>query len=208
MAAFRAAIAGKYAIECDLQPSGDGTPMVFHDDELGRLTNASGNIRDVATSELAELRLAGTVETIPTLADLLAETAGRVPLVLELKSQAGRDQGFARAVADMLKNYEGPVAVMSFEPALIADLREAAPGLPRGLVAEGDYRWLWAFIAAVLRQNVHFISYSIADLPTPGPLLAHHLLGLPLICWTVRTEADRRKARRWTDQITFEGFEA
>lgn len=208
MAAFKAAIAGNYAIECDLQPSGDGIPMVFHDDDLGRMTGASGNIRDKPASELAELRLAGTGETIPELPDLLAETAGRAPLVLELKSQHDRDQGFAQAVAVMLKDYEGPVAVMSFEPDLIADLREAAPGLARGLVAEGNWRWLWAFTKAVLRQNVHFISYSIADLPTPAPLLAHYLLRLPLICWTVRTEADRRKALRWTDQITFEGFKA
>ena len=38
MAAFRAAIAHGYGIECDIQRAMDGTPMVFHDYELGRLT--------------------------------------------------------------------------------------------------------------------------------------------------------------------------
>lgn len=206
LAAFRAAIAGNYAIECDLQPSADGVPMVFHDDELDRLTDAAGNIRDRPSAELSELRLSGTPETVPSLAGLLAETAGKVPLILELKSQKDRDGGFARAVADLLKSYGGPVAVMSFEPDLMADFREAAPDLPRGLVAEGDWRSFMAVMGAIGRCRAQFISYSIADLPTPAPVLAHRVLGLPMICWTVRTEADRRKAERWTDQITFEGF--
>ena len=206
MAAFKAAIAGSYAIECDLQISSDGVPMVFHDDDLERLTGQTGNIRDWPAARLSALRLAGTAETIPTLADLLNETNGKVPLVLELKDQPGRDEGFAASVCDLLKHYAGRVAVMSFDPGLIADLREAAPGLPRGLVAEGNWRWCTRILRAVFRHNVHFISYSISDLPTPAPLIARYCLGMPLICWTVRTDADRRRATRWTDQITFEGF--
>jgi len=206
MAAFRAAMEGNYAIECDLQPSADGLPMVFHDDLLERMTGSAGNIRDRSAQDLRDLRLAGTPEPIPTLADLLAETAGKVPLILELKSQPGRDDGFAQAVTGLLSDYAGPVAVMSFDPGLVADLRDAAPGLPRGLTAEGNWRWFVLMMKTIFRLNVHFISYSIADLPTPGPLIARYCLGMPLICWTVRTDADRRRAKRWTDQITFEGF--
>jgi glycerophosphoryl diester phosphodiesterase len=206
MAAFRAAIAGPYAIECDLQISADGVPMVFHDDDLERMTGQKGNIRDWPAAKLSGLKLAATAEPIPTLADLLNGTNGEVPLILELKAQPGRDEGFAAAVCDLLKHYAGPVAVMSFDPDLIADLRDAAPGLPRGLTAEGNWRWCARILQAVLRLNVHFISYSISDLPTPAPLIARYLMGMPLICWTVRTDADRRRAKRWTDQITFEGF--
>ena len=43
--AFAAAIAGDYAIECDLQISADGEAMVYHDDALGRLTEGSGAAR-------------------------------------------------------------------------------------------------------------------------------------------------------------------
>jgi glycerophosphoryl diester phosphodiesterase len=206
MAAFRAAITGSYAIECDLQPSADGIPMVFHDDTLDRMTGETGNIRDWTAERLSQVELSGTAESIPTLADLLAETAGKVPLVLELKPQPGRDTSFAAAVTALLKDYAGPVAVMSFDPGLLTDLRKAAPGLPRGLVAEGNWRWFLPIVYVMLRRNVHFVSYSIDDLPTPAPLIARHLLGLPLICWTVRTDEQRRKAHRWTDQITFEGF--
>ena len=105
MAAFKAAIAGSYAIECDLQISSDGVPMVFHDDDLQRLTGQTGNIRDWPAAELSQLMLAGTSEPVPTLADLLDATGGKVPLILELKAQPGRDEGFARTVCDLLKHY-------------------------------------------------------------------------------------------------------
>jgi hypothetical protein len=54
--------------------------------------------------------------------------------------------------------------------------------------------------------GLDFVSYSVNDLPTPMPIIAHRLLKIPLICWTVRTETQLRIAERWTDQITFEGF--
>ena len=40
LAAARAAVAGGFAIECDVQLSADGEAMVFHDAALGRLTEA------------------------------------------------------------------------------------------------------------------------------------------------------------------------
>ena len=63
-----------------------------------------------------------------------------------------------------------------------------------------------AISGTALALGVDFISYAIDDLPTPMPVIARRLLGMPLICWTVRTKAEVEKARRWTDQITFEGF--
>ncbi len=34
-----------------------------------------------------------------------------------------------------------------------------------------------------------------------------HALGLPLLAWTVRTDAERAIAKRWADQMIFEGFD-
>src|SRR5690606_13589867 len=85
MAAFRAAIAAGYGIECDIQRTADGTALVFHDDDLPRLTGAEGPVGAKGMDDLSQLRLLGTSEPIPTLADLLAEVAGRVPLLIEIK---------------------------------------------------------------------------------------------------------------------------
>jgi len=53
----------------------------------------------------------------------------------------------------------------------------------------------------------HFIAYDIAALPAVAPLIAKHVFGLPLLTWTVRTEADRTRALRYTDAMIFEGIE-
>ena len=175
--------------------------------DLERLTGEQGAVRDLTAAELGDLRVAGSGEWIPTLDELLALVAGRVPLVLELKHVPGRDAGLAFAVAELLRDYPGPAALMSFEPGLIAEVKAADPNLPRGFVAAGRWRTGPRYLREVLALGVDFISYAIHDLPTPMPVIAHRLLGIPLICWTVRTEGGASKgARRWTDQITFEGF--
>lgn len=206
LAAAEAAAAAGYAIECDLHLSSDGVPVVFHDDDLDRLTGATGLVRERTAAELAELRLLGTGEHVPSLDELLALVAGRVPLVIELKDMPGRDAGFVQVVADRLRSYPGHAALMSFATSLIADMRRVAPELPRGLTAEGDWRSAPGHLRTVLALKPDFISYSVSDLPTPLPLFARRILRLPLICWTVRTPAQLEVARQWTDQITFEGF--
>src|SRR5687768_17354007 len=180
--------------------------MIFHDDELHRLTAASGPVRNRTAGELRRLELLGTRETIPTLDDLLELTEGRVPLVIELKHIPGRDAGFARAVVERLKRYDGPAALMSFDKALIADVKAGAPHLPRGLTAEGDWRQAREHLRTIRHLSVDFISYGIHNLPTPLPIFANKVLRIPLICWTVRNRAQLKTARAWTDQITFEGF--
>jgi glycerophosphoryl diester phosphodiesterase len=206
LAAFDAAVSGRYAIECDLHPASDGVPVVFHDDDLYRLTGEQGAVRSRTSAELGKLRLFDTPERVPTLDEMMAQVGGRVPLVIELKHVPGRDAGFAAAVVERVKRYDGPAALMSFDPALLADVRAAAPNVPRGLIAEGDWRRGAEHFRVARQVEVDFISYRIDDLPTPMPLLARQILGIPLICWTVRTPAQRRKAATWTDQITFEGF--
>jgi glycerophosphoryl diester phosphodiesterase len=208
LAAFAAAITANYAIECDVHISADGVPVVFHDDDLSRLTGIDGPVRDRSAAGLESLRLLGTDERVPTLSALLALARAQVPLVIELKSVAGHEAGLARAVAEDLRRYDGPVALMSFDPALIADIKAAAPHLPRGLTAMGDRRHALAQLQAISKLSVDFVSYAIDDLPTPAPVFARYGLGIPLICWTVRTPAQLQKAKRWTDQITFEGFAA
>jgi glycerophosphoryl diester phosphodiesterase len=208
LAAFSAAVKAHYAIECDLHLSADSIPIVFHDNDLKRLCGQRGAVRDRTASELGDLRLHGTPEWIPTLDELLSLVEGRVPLVLELKHVKRRDAGLAWEVVERLKRYDGPAAVMSFNSALIADIRAADPSLPRGLTAAGDFRTAPLHLGSAMRLGVDFISYCIDDLPTPMPLFARRFLGIPLICWTVRTPAQLKKARAWCDQITFEGFAA
>ena len=54
--------------------------------------------------------------------------------------------------------------------------------------------------------RAQFVAYGVADLPAFAPIFARHVLRMPLLTWTVRTEAERRSAARWADQMIFEGI--
>ena len=137
--AFAAAIAGNYAIECDLQLSADGEAMVHHDDTLGRLTVGDGRLDTMTAAELKRAAFRGTADRMITVGDLCDLVAGRVTLVIELKGRFDGDRRLVARAAEVLARYAGPAALMSFDPAQIAALRSIAPGLPRGMVAERRY---------------------------------------------------------------------
>ena len=50
-----------------------------------------------------------------------------------------------------------------------------------------------------------FLSYCVDDLPNAIPFLLRALAATPVIAWTVRTDAQKRRAAQWADQIVFEG---
>lgn len=134
-AAIRAAIAAGYGIEIDLQLSADGQAMVFHDDDLDRLTEASGPVRARSAAELAAIPLKNSAgEGIPTFAEVLEIVAGQVPLLVEIKDQDGAmgpEVGPLEAAAvAALEGYAGPVALMSFNPYSMAEVARLAPDIP------------------------------------------------------------------------------
>ena len=135
-----AAIAGNFAIEVDIQLSADGEAMVHHDDELGRLTEGAGALLDKTAAELKAVAFKDTPERMMTLGDLCALVAGRVPLVIEVKSHFDGDRKLVTRMAEVLAAYRGPVVGMSFDPDQVLALRELCPHLPRGIVAERTLR--------------------------------------------------------------------
>jgi glycerophosphoryl diester phosphodiesterase len=217
-AAARAAIAGNFAIECDIQLTADGEAMVHHDDELGRLTEGSGALLEKTATELKATAFKDTPERMMTLGDLCALVAGRVPLVIEVKSHFDGDRRLVSRMAEVLAAYSGPAVGMSFDPDHVIGLRELLPSRPRGIVAERHYTesdWPEASLAQrrgmkdmrhFLRTQPDFVAYWIDELPAAAPWIARNILGCPLLTWTVRTDEQRRRAARYADQMIFEGF--
>lgn len=218
-AAMREAIEAGYGIELDVQEAACGEPMVFHDEALVRLTEAAGLVRDWTAEALGAIRLAGTDEGVPTLAEILDLVAGRVPLLVEVKDQTGAlgpEVGPLEArVAALLAAYQGPVAVMSFNPHSVAALAEHAPDVPRGLVSSAFDERDWALpdyrraelagLADVDRVGASFVSHDHRDLDNPAiARLASR--GIPILCWTIRSKEEEKAARRIARNITFEGY--
>jgi len=216
LGAFAAAARAGYALELDIQVSADGVPMVFHDDTLNRMTGQTGRVDARPAAELAEMYLGATTEKIPSLADVLALIAGRVPILVEVKAARGKVGPLEAATAAVLQPYRGRYAVQSFNPFSMGWFRRHAPLSLRGQISM-DYRmddeeplkpyqkWLLTHLLFNRISRPHFIAYDVRALPSRATSRARKQ-GLPLLTWTVRTPADRKRAGDYADNIIFEGF--
>ncbi|MCJ2178655.1 glycerophosphodiester phosphodiesterase family protein [Novosphingobium album (ex Hu et al. 2023)] len=204
----RAAMSG-YGIELDVQRSGDGLPVVFHDETLDRMTVESGDLSRRNAAQLGAIRLAGTSQTIPTLRQVLADVAGRVPLLIEIKS--GPDTRIAAlclAVRRVLEGYTGLHAVMSFDPRVSHWYALHSPHTVRGLsITEGEDRALPGKVRrrlALWHAQPDFLCYDVRDLPSRFAA-AQRSRGLPLVTWTVTSVEHGERAAEHADADIFEG---
>jgi glycerophosphoryl diester phosphodiesterase len=207
--AFAAAIERGMGIECDVQRSRDGQAMVFHDWELDRLTGERGPVKARSAGELGRLSLGSGGDAIPTLPQLLAQIAGRAPLLIEIKSK--REVRFAPlclAVRNALEGYRGRVAVMSFDPRVVRWFARREPRLVRGLVmTEEGHRTLSGHFrrhATLWHARPEFLAYDVRDLPSRFAS-AQRARGLPVLTWTVRSEDLRERALLHADAPIAEG---
>ena len=209
LSAAMAAIDRGLGIECDVHKSGDGQPMVFHDDTLDRLTGLSGRIGERTAAELGTIALLGSTDTIPTLRALLDRIAGEVPLLIEIKApEDGRSGALCLAVRRVLEGYRGPHAVMSFDARIVRWFLLHSPHTVRGLViSEQDDKALtgrWRRHRMLWQAKPDFLSYDIRDLPGRFPR-AQRLRGLPIATWTIRTTDQLERALDHADAPTVEG---
>lgn len=213
-----------YGVELDVQLAADGVAVVFHDYTLDRTTAETGKVCNRSSRELAQIRLRHGTGTIPLLPDLPSIASRDCPLLIELKDQSpqgGRaaDQGLIQAVAESLKGYSGPVALMSFSFEIVQALARIVPDIPRGLTSERelpggamptpdvmenrDRRRM-----EILEQTgASFISHEVRDLNDPFVKMVKDS-GRSVLCWTVRSPNEEAAARRIAGNITFEHYAA
>lgn len=210
MAAFRRAIEHGYAIELDIRPIDDGTIVVFHDSKLSRMTDRDGYVSMLSKKDIEEIRLGGTDEKIPTFREVLDLVDGQVPLLIEIKNsdKVGALEGSALA---MLQEYKGEFAVQSFNPYTIEYFKKNAPHFLRGQLScvfkkSSGFGFFKRNALSKLKLNriacPDFISYKIADLPNKHVTKTK----LPVLGWTVRSNADLEHARLYCDNVIFENI--
>jgi glycerophosphoryl diester phosphodiesterase len=220
--AFERAIDRGLTIECDVQLSSDGVPVVFHDDALERLTGAAGLVRDKTIAELTTLPLLESAagDRPQRFTEFLEQIAGRTLLQIELKKQQGKEatETLARTAAEALAGYKGPVTVESFDPGLIALIRQHGFKGPIGIITYGYDKPEWEkdltpAQKGILRHLLHwpwsrfsFISCHFEALNLPAVRFFRGL-GVPVTAWTIRNSADAKRVKADADQIVFEGFD-
>ena len=210
LAAFERAIETDYAIELDINPIDDGTPVVFHDSKMSRMTGKDRYIQNLSKEELETTTLLDTDQKIPTLEEVLKLVKGKVPLLIEIKNQE-KVGDLERRVLDLLKNYKGEYAIQSFNPYTLKWFYEHAPKIWRGQLSsffKGAKLSIFKKLALrklALRKITHqnFVSYEIPYLPNKWT----RKLEIPLLAWTIRKQDDYIKALQYSDNVIFEGFE-
>lgn len=209
LAAAEAAIAAGMGIECDIQLSRDGVPMVFHDWELDRLTDRKGAVASFDAAELQQIGILKSRETITRLDEFLAAIDGRVPLLIEIKSKPGYNvTQSCRAVSKTLEGYAGEHAVMSFDPRMGGWFFKHDKPRCRGLVCtdtlDMGFRQAWRAAGSIDHASPDFLAVDVRDLPNAITTIWRQSRR-PLLTWTVRSPKLRRHALTDADALISEG---
>ena len=215
LAAFRAAIEIGYPIELDVHMTRESEIVVVHDENLKRVTGADVKISDCSPQLWHSLTLCGTREHIPTLQEVLDLVAGRVGLVIEIKKDACRRIGdLERILIRQLRSYDGPFVIKSFDPFVVRYMRRHAPEMTVGQLSydfsDKKGHWILKFFMRNVRvaafNHAQFISYGVHSLPNRAVARLRQK-GLPVLCWTIRSQAEADAAAPYADNIIFEGFQ-
>ncbi len=217
LSAFRAAVDAGYGIELDVRLSADGELVVYHDPDLSRLTEDKEKVNKRTAEELSRLKIGGTNDTVPTFREVLEIVDGKVPLLVEIKEEAGESAVTAKT-AEILSEYKGDFIVESFNPLSLGRMKKLMPDVLRGQLSQ-DYmkekkfrkpmyfilhHMLLSFIA-----KPDFIAFSESDAKHKTFRFIRKLYGIPTLAWTVRSkEAEKKAYENGFDGIIFENYSA
>lgn len=166
-------------IECDVQVSRDGVPMVIHDPTLERTTNGHGPVSAHTRAELAALD-AGHGAGVPALEEVVALARGRARLLCEIKDPAA-----AAASVGVVRNggMADATTFISFQWDALAEVRALLPGAAVAPLSHtGDPAILDAardLCAVAVDVNYQILSFAFAA--------AVHEAGLRLYTYTPNT---------------------
>ncbi len=212
--AFDNAIKYGYGIELDVQFSKDKKLVVFHDDNLKRVTGDNRNVCDVEYKELQHLKLSNTEKTIPLFENVLKKIDGRVPLIVEIKHGKHTKQ-LAEETFKFLKNYKGKYAVQSFDPFILNWYVKNQPEVIRGQLSassknyigfKGYEKFILANLFLDFKSKPDYISYELNGLPNFMVSFSRKVLQTPVLVWTIKNENELKMAKMCADGYIFDSF--
>lgn len=210
--AFQKAIENNYIIELDLHILKDKSVVVFHDDDLNRMTGINKNIKDTTYDEIKDLKLQNTNNYIPLLKDVLNLVSGKVPIIIELKYDT-KCGILENETMKILKQYRGKYVIKSFNPFSVYWLKRRYPKVIRGQLASNFTDDKMNIIKKVFLKNMifnyitkpDFISYDIKGLPNKK--IENYREKNLVLGWTIRNNADLEKAEKYCDNFICENLE-
>lgn len=218
--AFEAALAKNMSIEIDVHLTSDRKVVVFHDADLKRMCSEEVKISDISSHSLSNFRLKDTEFTIPLLIDLLDLLQGKVGLLIEIKHVFGSCDELCKNIYELIKDYNGDVAIQSFAPKVVKWFKDNAPEVPRGLLSTTyDELKMPTLVKKGMKAVTKLLGESIIKKIEPD-FIAHNIKsfpnerlkklreeGMPFLTWTVKSEEQLEFAKDWADNVIFESIE-
>ncbi len=235
MAAFRKAVDAGYGIECDVQLTKDGVPVIFHDFTLARIARypeneipadaivnpdgslgVKGKVIDYTYEELLNFHLLGSDEKIPKFEEFLAMVNGKIPLIVELKIEY-KDISVCPKVDELLSNYKGVYCIESFNPLGVYWYKKNRPLVFRGQLSDAfhrdkpeEFKGPLYFVLTNLLLNFltrpDFVAFNHKYSECLSRRLCRSLYGNVAAAWTIKSEADLERARKRFDIFIFDSF--
>lgn len=214
LSAFKSAVDNNYGIELDIQFTKDKKIVVFHDDNLERMTKDKRDVSNVTYKELLKLKLLDTEEKIPLLEEVLQVVNGKVPILVEIKSCENIIELGEKAY-NILRKYNGKYSIQSFNPTVVEWYKKNAKEVVRGQLSctyndpEAKMNFIEKFALRNLLLNFkskpHYICYELQGLPN-FRVSQLRKKGMIITTWTVKSTKDMEKAYKYCDNIIFDSF--
>lgn len=195
-------------IEIDVQMSRDLVPMVFHDETLARLTDRDERLNFLSADEISGVSYSVGGDKIISLADCLSMIAGKVPLLIEVKSHWTGTAEMERSILDICSQFSGPLGIMSFDPSVIQRFRSLDCKWPLGMVTSQLPAKRWSGLSeeeralgkvqfdSARQRKVDFLAHDIADIENEYMRGLVKELDIPLFSWTITSGSEMDYARK------------
>jgi glycerophosphoryl diester phosphodiesterase len=212
MGAFKNAIKHGYPIEFDVHVSADNEIIVFHDDNLRRLTGTEGLVHQTDWTHIKKLRIGKSNESIPTLKQVLKVVDGRVPLLIEVKSRYTHKR-IEPALSELLGTYKGQYAIQSFNPKTVRWFRKHRPSVSNGYIsgslADADLpapvRFVLSNLLLVPFIRPDFVAYEFPDINRRFIKVWRVILPIPFATWVIRSKQEQATVPKGCN-IIFESY--
>lgn len=199
--AFELAIKKELPIELDVHITKDNKIVVFHDDNLFRMTGINKEIKNCTYKELLKLNLLNTTYSIPTLDEVLNLINGKVLLDIEIKND-NRTKEVCNLLVEKLKNYKGKFIIKSFYLNIIYWFRINKPEYIRGILIPMNYKQK----PIKLKYKRNILVYTKPDFICPNKnlvktkfIINQRKKGKPIVAWTINNEKEKEKIKNYVD---------
>lgn len=205
ISAFKRALLDNFNIELDIRVTKDNKIIVFHDDNIKRLTGIDRLVKDMTYNELSNVKLLNTADKIPLLKDALKLVNGRVTLLIELKENFSNNT--LKELNKLLLDYNGKVLLQSFNPVIIRKM--ALTSLKRykmGILLTNEYKGFKKALYDVFIYKYLIKQKYISFISSPKELIfkVKEVSSKELFIWTIKTKEEFIKYKKYSNNLICE----